>query len=68
MRPHLQHRMATAALLYLPFYAFASYLELGTTRLAVTTSGTREGNAFVTSHGRVADCGKDHHGLALARC
>jgi hypothetical protein len=44
--------MIKAALLYLPLYALASYLDLWTTRLALATSGTHEANTFVTK-GRV---------------
>jgi hypothetical protein len=49
MRPTLQNRILRAALYYLSLYALASYLDMWTTHLALTTSGTHEGNAFVTS-------------------
>jgi len=41
--------MIRAALLYLPLYAIASYLDLWTTHLALSAAGTHEGNAFVTN-------------------
>lgn len=49
MRPDLQRRMTKAALVYLPVYALASYLDLWTTHLALATSGTHEANAFLTT-------------------
>lgn len=49
MRPDLQRRMVKAALLYLPVYVLASCLDLWTTHLALTISGTHEGNSFVTN-------------------